>query len=73
MLMLRKGVTADIVLKQVSSLLLLPMPPIVILEGEKSLPTIEAVLLREIAFEVWLVFEIITGGLLVPEIWRFFR
>jgi hypothetical protein len=52
MLMLRKGVTADIVLKQDSSLLLLPIHPIVILEGEKSLPAIEAVLLREIGFEV---------------------
>ena len=72
--MLLKGVTADMVLKHDSSLLLLPIPPMVILEGEKSFATIEAVLLREMARDIWLVvFEIITGGFAMPCICRFLR
>jgi hypothetical protein len=64
-------VIADIVLKQESSLLLLAAKAALVnLEGLKSLPTIEPVRLRDISLVF--VFEIITGGFDMPNIYRFF-
>lgn len=71
MLTLLKGVIADIVLKQDSSLLLfVAKAPLVILEGLKSFATIEPV--RFLDTSLVLVFEIITGGLDIPSICLFF-
>jgi hypothetical protein len=62
---------ADIVLKQESSLLLfVAKAALVNLEGLKSFPTIEPVRLRDISLVF--VFEIITGGFDMPNIYRFF-
>lgn len=74
MLMLLYGLIADIVLKHDSSLLLLPIAPMVIRDGEKSLPSMDPVLFREKPLlGAWLVLEIITGGFEMPCICLFLR
>jgi hypothetical protein len=71
MLTVLKGVIADIVLKQESSLLLfVAKAPFVNLEGLKSFATIEPV--RFLDISLVFAFEIITGGFDMPSICLFF-